>query len=371
MKKKEKNTAWLILTVVVTAICSVSLLNMMGFQHVLATLLSVSSLVVAAVGVVLVFRELEMTNDIAEAEFISNINTTFVTNEDYKKVYVALDYYQRLVSCGAPPEVLREAEKRIESLDNSYISNYLTFFEVLNVLRKKGVLHLDTIDDLFAYRFFIAVRNRCVYRRKLAKGNFKNILELQDVWEAYRREHGYSVYGEEVLAGEIALAQLSTLLYLGDLLAIQQEAFDNMPDKQILRPNTGQVLQDCLQNHYVKGAFCNGELVAFAILYFAGNGPENLARYIETDRKTDDYSDCANVKLVIVRPAYRGRGLQRLLMERLEAEARKRGIHTLLATISPINTHSENNFLSMGYVKAGYVEHKYGDYDRNIFRKDL
>ena len=206
MKKKEKNTAWLILTVVVTVICSVSLLNMMGFQHVLATLLSVSSLVVAAVGVVLVFRELEMTNDIAEAEFISNINTTFVTNEDYKKVYVVLDKYQRLVSCGASAEVLREAEKAIEALDNSYISNYLTFFEVLNVLRKKGVLNLSTIDDLFAYRFFIAVRNRCVYRRKIAKGNFKNILELQTVWEAYRREHTYPVYGEDVQSGEITLS---------------------------------------------------------------------------------------------------------------------------------------------------------------------
>lgn len=369
MKKKEKNTAWLILTVVVTVICSVSLLNMMGFQHVLATLLSVSSLVVAAVGVVLVFRELEMTNDIAEAEFISNINTTFVTNEDYKKVYVVLDKYQRLVSCGASAEVLREAEKAIEALDNSYISNYLTFFEVLNVLRKKGVLNLSTIDDLFAYRFFIAVRNRCVYRRKIAKGNFKNILELQTVWEAYRREHAYPVYGEDVQSGEITLSHISTP-YLGDLLSIQQEAFDNMPDKQILRSNTGLTLHDCLANHYVKGAFCHGELVGFAILYFAGEGEENLVRYLET-REDPDYSRYANVKLVIVRPAYRGRGLQRLLVERLEAEARKRGIRTLLATISPLNTHSENNFLAMGYVKAGYVEHKYGDYDRNIFRKDL
>lgn len=366
--KNKKHTVWLVLTIAVACVCAVAMLNMLGYHHVLATLLSVSSLVVAAVGVILVYRELEMTNDISEAEFISNINTTFVTNNDYKKVYVVLDEYQRLLSCGASRDVLREAEKEIEALDNSYISNYLTFFEVLNVLRKKGVLRLDTIDDLFAYRFFIAVRNRCVHRRKIAKGNFKNILELQNVWERYRRENGCAIYGEDILVGEVTFSRIG-LPYLGEVLAIQQEAFDHMPDKQLLRPNTGSALSDCLENHYVKGAFCNGELIGFAVLYFAGDTDENLVRYVRPD--VQDYSQYANVKLVIVRPAYRGRGLQRQLTERLEAEARKREICSLLATVSPLNTHSESNLLASGYVKAAYVERKYGDYDRNVFIKDL
>lgn len=45
--------------------------------------------------------------------------------------------------------------------------------------------------------FFIAVRNRCIYRRKIAKGNFGNIQELQRVWESYRSAKGCPVYGED------------------------------------------------------------------------------------------------------------------------------------------------------------------------------
>lgn len=367
-EKKKKNTVWLILIVAIICSSIVALLNSMGFQHVLATLLSVSSLVVAAVGVILVYRELEMTNDIAEADFIANINTSFVTNPEYKKVYVALDKYQRLLGCAAGQEMLRQAEKEIEELDNSSISNYLTFFEVLNVLRKKEVMKISTIDDLFAYRFFIATRNKCIYRRKIAKGNFRNILELQELWEQYRRENGLAMYGEDLCGDEVSFVRIGAH-YLRDVLEIQEEAFAQMPDKQILRPNSETVLYDCLVNHYVMGVFCKGDLLGFGVLYFARDTEENLAQYVRD--KVDDYSVYANVKLIIVRPGHRGRGLQRQIMEKLESAARKRGIRELFATISPQNTHSENNFLAMGYTKEGYVEHKYGDYDRNIFGKVL
>ena len=369
MKKREKkNTVWLILIVAVICSSLVALLNSMGFQHVLATLLSVSSLVVAAVGVILVYRELEMTNDIAEAEFIANINTAFVTNPEYKKVYVALDKYQRLLGCAAGREMLRQAEKDIEELDNSSISNYLTFFEVLNVLRKKEVMKISTIDDLFAYRFFIATRNKCIYRRKIAKGNFRNILELQELWEQYRRENGLEMYGEELCGDEVSFVRMGAP-YLRDVLEIQSETFAHMEDAQLLRANSEAALYDCLVNHYVVGAFCNGELMGFGVLYFARDSEENLAQYVRTD--VDDYSVYANIKLIIVREAYRGRGLQKQMMESLEAAARKRGIRELFATISPQNVHSENNFLAMGYTKEGYVEHKYGNYDRNVFAKVL
>lgn len=366
--KKKTHTAWLILIVAVICSCIVALLNMLGFQHILATLLSVSSLVVAAVGVILVYRELEMTNDIAEAEFIANINTSFVTNSDYRKVYMLLDKYQQLLNCKADKGVLYEVEQEIEALDNGYISNYLTFFEVLNVLRKKDVLRISTIDDLFAYRFFIAVRNRCIYRRKLAKGNFRNIMELREEWEQYRRQCGFEIYGENPCMGIVSFVRIGTP-YLGNVLLVQQETLGELPDKQMLRANTEKQLRECLEDHYTIGAFLDGDLMGFAVLYFAGNSSENLVQYVRDT--VDDYSLYANVKLVIVRPAYRGRGLQRQLMERLERVAREKGIRELFATISPLNEHSEKNFLAMGYEKKGYVEHKYGDYDRNIFSKVL
>lgn len=95
--------------------------------------------------------------------------------------------------------------------------------------------------------------------------------------------------------------------YLGSLLAIQDEAFAQMEDKQILRANPASVLRDCLENHFVVGAFSRGELVGFAILYFARDTEENLVQYL--GRQVEDYSAYANIKLVIVRPSHRGQGL--------------------------------------------------------------
>ena len=79
-------------------------------------------------------------------------------------------------------------EQQLDNLSNSQISNYLTFFEVLNILLKKERITREILDDLFAYRFFIAVRNPVIYRRKLQHGNFANIRELHDIWLEYRNE---------------------------------------------------------------------------------------------------------------------------------------------------------------------------------------
>lgn len=195
--KFKRRTFWIVVILVIITLASSAALNAMGFNHILTTIVSVSSLVVGAVGVILVYRELEMTNNIAEAEFISNINTTFVSNDDYKRVYNLLDYYQITLDEYPHSVKLLEISTEIENLDNSYISNYLTFFEVLNVLRKKNVLSIETIDNLFAYRFFIASRNPIIYKKKIKKGNFGNIRELHDIWVIYRKNKGEKIYGEE------------------------------------------------------------------------------------------------------------------------------------------------------------------------------
>ena len=98
-------------------------------------------------------------------------------------------------SMGASREELDAQEERLNNLSNSQISNYLTFFEVLNLLRLKGSVKLELMDDLFAYRFFIAVRNPVIYRRKLKYGNFANIRQLHDEWVAYRVERNLKIYG--------------------------------------------------------------------------------------------------------------------------------------------------------------------------------
>ena len=361
-RKKALNIA--LLAVFIAAVLAVLL-----FLFDRKLVIEIASLGGALISIILVLNKLEMTRNIAEAKFIANINSSFVSNADYKRVYTALDNYHRLLRSDASGDALRRAEKVIEDLDNVHISNYLTFFEVLNVLRKKGTMNISTIDDLFAYRFFIAVRNKCIYRRKILSGNFNNIIELQSVWEKYRRSKGVEIYGEDVGCSEkFTFSHIGTP-HLSDLIAVQEDAFAEMPDKRILRRNSESVLEDCLKNHYVMGAFHCDELVGFGVLYFAGDGSENLVQHAYDT--VDDYDCYANMKLVIVKRKYRGHGLQRSIMSSLENIPAQREVREVFATVSPENIHSEANLLAMGYRKIKLLKNKYDGADRNLFSKTI
>ena len=76
-----------------------------------------------------------------------------------------------------------------------------------------------------------------------------------------------------------------------------------------------------------------------------------------------------NMDNAAVHPDYRGRGLQRKLMEKAEAELRERGSFILLCTIHPDNTFSLNNALSRGFL----IQKKLNKYNsvRYFLRKDI
>ena len=153
------------------------------------------AIVSALIAIITIAKQIDAQQETSEAQFIFDINDKYVSNEDYKHIYTLLDSYQILLDTGASREELDAQEERLNNLSNSQISNYLTFFEVLNLLRLKGSVKLEMMDDLFAYRFFIAVRNPVIYRRKLKYGNFANIRQLHDEWVAYRVERNLKIYG--------------------------------------------------------------------------------------------------------------------------------------------------------------------------------
>ena len=165
-----------------------------------------------------------------------------------------------------------------------------------------------------------------------------------------------------------------TLRLLGEdaiptLLDIQEEAFEAAKgDTDFLRRNTAETLAPCfLGNSRVLGAFMGEECAAFGILHAAGDGKENLAHDVDL---IDDILTSANVKLIIVRPASRGNGIQRMLIEHLEKYAKEMGYAWLCATVAPSNRFSLDNFL-----KTGFTEHKilkkYGGLTRALLVKKI
>lgn len=158
--------------------------------------------------------------------------------------------------------------------------------------------------------------------------------------------------------------------YIDTILAIQEEAFSLLEDEQWLRRNSREMLESCLlPPHSTIGVFDGETLAAFGTLYIAGDSQENLGRKMGLEREEDMLST-ANFKLVIVRPAYRGNGLQRALTTELERIAKERGFRRICSSVSPYNRFSADNFVAMGYKLGGHAV-LYGGLERNIYCKEL
>lgn len=63
--------------------------------------------------------------------------------------------------------------------------NYLVHLEGIATIVNNGVLHLDIIDDLMAYRYFIAVNNPDVQKLELVpyKNFYKGCFDIYDTWK--------------------------------------------------------------------------------------------------------------------------------------------------------------------------------------------
>lgn len=135
--------------------------------------------------------QLKDSKEISRGDFIIELNRSFVENPDYINVYNEL---QSCVDGKCEYKVngictRRECKLKFEK---STVSNYLTFFETVYLLSKRNVISFDIIDDLFAYRFFLAVHSRVFQREKLMSQpeNFKNIFLLEKEWLDHRVKNG-------------------------------------------------------------------------------------------------------------------------------------------------------------------------------------
>lgn len=153
------------------------------------------------------------------------------------------------------------------------------------------------------------------------------------------------------------------------LLDIQEETFlAAKGDTDFLRRNTPETLAPCFEgDSRVLGAFLGDTPVAFGILHTAGEGKENLA--FDAD-PIERVTDSANVKLIIVRPDYRGNGIQRLLIKNLEEYAVGMGYLWLCATVAPSNRYSLDNFLATGFSEHKLLK-KYGGLERVLLIKHI
>ncbi len=198
-----KRIAWTILCLVIIALILVAIHGIKQLMHLdESETISVFVSVVEAIGliitVIIAVFQINESKEIARATFISELNKSYIENPEYISIY---NYLQKCVDGQCPYKsqcelsnkcYMGESQPEGGGFLKSAVSNYLTFFETIYVLNKKGVLGIDVIDDLFAYRFFLAVHSKFFQQEKLLvqPENFINIFRLEKEWIEYRKRVG-------------------------------------------------------------------------------------------------------------------------------------------------------------------------------------
>lgn len=144
--------------------------------------------VIAAVAAALLLYQLKVgenndkrENDIHEASFILEYNRCFIQDPNMTNVERLLEnqvYYDK------------EAKPIITDENRQMFINYLVYLEGLAPLVLKGVLSLDSIDNLMAYRFFLAVDNAELQEDQLIKYRdyYRGCYILHKIWTDYRKD---------------------------------------------------------------------------------------------------------------------------------------------------------------------------------------
>lgn len=191
--------------IVVLAITALSCLYILGqrfcdwewLTETVATLLAI----VAAVAFWLEYHENKLLN---EAQFIMELNEQFLSDSNLSDVEWELEkYFNRYRKNELTKEDEEEFEKKfaLENRERQHLVNYLVHLEGIAALVNNGVIHLDAIDDLMSYRYFVAVDNPIVQRLELLEypEYYRGCIGIYDAWvgELLRQEITPPMYHEK------------------------------------------------------------------------------------------------------------------------------------------------------------------------------
>ena len=129
--------------------------------------------ILAIIAGIAFWTEYHHNNKVNEAEFVMELNNQFITDENMTQVEHILERYYALVLNNASAAELAQYQQYMEKLydiekgERQNLVNYLVHLEGIATLVNSGILRLNTINDLMAYRYFIAVNNPVVQKLEL------------------------------------------------------------------------------------------------------------------------------------------------------------------------------------------------------------
>lgn len=123
-------------------------------------------------------------SDIEEAQFLLEYNQAFIQDEKMCEVEHRLEQWME----GTLKDPLINEENRQRFI------NYLVYLEGLAPLIFRNILTLEHIDDLMAYRFFLATNNPVLQEDQLFRyaEYYRGCFKLYTIWKSYRTKNGHA-----------------------------------------------------------------------------------------------------------------------------------------------------------------------------------
>lgn len=165
--------------------------------------------IIAAVAFWLEYHENKLLN---EAQFIADLNEQFISNEHMADVEWDLEKFYIKYDKGELTEEYCKEKCDINRRGRQYLVNYLVHLEGVAALVKSRVLHIPTMTDLMAYRYFIAVNNPVVQNIELLEYTdyYHGIFDIYDGWIREMKKQGANI--PMLGKGEISLTKKRQLV---------------------------------------------------------------------------------------------------------------------------------------------------------------
>jgi len=179
---------------------SLSLIVMSAFDIINDTFVSLITIITAVVGAFGIWLELNKEQEINQASFILSINSDFYAMGGKGTMYAA-DLEKML------DEDFSGIKKLELTKENQVmVIQYLVWLKTLSSLINRRMIKISAIDDLFSYKFFVAVNNKQIQEMELIpyRTAYRGIFKAHKLWKKYRQKHNLEIYNEETDLSNLA-----------------------------------------------------------------------------------------------------------------------------------------------------------------------
>ncbi len=150
----------------------------------MSILIDLSVSLLTLLGILFAVKQLSDSKKLNESQFVMDLNNEFISNPNMLEIERQLEkYFIGKSSFYDLSKLWASSTKERQNL-----ISYLVYFEGLSVSVQRKIIGMESTDDLFAYRFFLAFHNPFVQQKELLdyihyyRGCFVLYFMLSEVW---------------------------------------------------------------------------------------------------------------------------------------------------------------------------------------------